>query len=101
MLWIQAAQEYGTTIPVVPRIDSPPTMPSRGLSVLRATASPPGIEISTSMSVALPRDEAASATASRIILRGAGLIAGSPGGIGRPARLTVPTPGPAQKATPL
>ena len=75
-------------------------MPSRGLSVLRATASPPGIEISTSMSVAPPSDEAASATASRIILRGAGLIAGSPGGIGSPARVTVPTPTPARKTMP-
>ena len=30
---IQAEQEYGTTMPVVPRIDRPPTMPSRPLSV--------------------------------------------------------------------
>ena len=35
----------GTTIPVVPRIESPPTMPRRALSVLAASASPPGIEI--------------------------------------------------------
>ena len=38
---IQAEQEYGTTIPVVPRIDRPPTMPSRALSVLSASAAPP------------------------------------------------------------
>src|SRR5271169_48548 len=101
MLWIQAEQEYGTTIPVVPRIDSPPTMPSRGLRVLPATTSPPGIDISTATSVAQPNDEAASAIASRIIWRGAGLIAGSPGGIGRPARVTVPTPGPARNTMPL
>ena len=31
--WIQAEQEYGTTMPVVPRIERPPTMPSRPLSV--------------------------------------------------------------------
>ena len=48
--WIQAEQEYGTTMPVVPRIERPPTMPSRPLSVLAASASPPGIAISTSTS---------------------------------------------------
>ena len=32
-------------MPVVPRIERPPTMPSRPLSVRRAIASPPGIEI--------------------------------------------------------
>ena len=36
-----------------------------------------------------------------IIARGTGLIAGSPGGIGSPARVTIPTPGPARKVTPL
>ena len=39
--------------------------------------------------------------ASRIIRRGTGLIAGSPGATGRPARVTVPTPSPARKVTPL
>ena len=39
-------------MPVVPRIDRPPTMPSRPLSVFAASASPPGIEISTSTSTA-------------------------------------------------
>ena len=39
-------------MPVVPRIDSPPTMPRRPLSVFAASASPPGIEISTSASAA-------------------------------------------------
>ena len=48
--WIQAEQEYGTTMPVVPRIDSPPTMPSRAFSVRSASSSPPGIAISTSTS---------------------------------------------------
>ncbi len=48
--WIQAEHEYGTTMPVVPRIDRPPTMPSRPLSVLAASASPPGMAISISAS---------------------------------------------------
>ena len=41
--WIHDAQEKGTTIPVVPSTDSPPTMPSRAFIVLRARRSPPGI----------------------------------------------------------
>ena len=44
---------------------------------------------------------ATSAIASRIIWRGTGLMAGSPGGTGRPGKVTVPTPGPALKLTPL
>ena len=85
------------TTPVVPRIEMPPRMPRRPLSVFSAIFSPSGTEISTSKSASSP---AASATASAIILRGTGLIAGSPGGIGRPGRVTVPTPGPALKVTP-
>ncbi len=42
-----------------------------------------------------------SARALRIMARGTGLMAGSPGGIGRPGRVTVPTPGPARNTTPL
>ena len=41
-------------MPVVPRIDSPPTMPSRPLRVLAASASPPGMAISISTSPASP-----------------------------------------------
>ena len=37
------------------------------------------------------------AIACAIILRGTGLIAGSPGGIGRPGRVTRPTPSPARE----
>ena len=44
---------------------------------------------------------AISAMAVRIIWRGTGLIAGSPGGSGRPGRVIVPTPAPARKVTPL
>jgi hypothetical protein len=43
--WIHAEHEYGTTMPVVPRIDRPPTMPRRPLRVFAACASPPGIDI--------------------------------------------------------
>ena len=41
-------------MPVVPRIDRPPTMPSRPLSVCCASSSPPGIEISISTSPGTP-----------------------------------------------
>ena len=51
-------------------------------------------------SVAAPVAAAISATTSRIICRGTGLIAASPGGICRPGRVTVPTPSPAWKVTP-
>ena len=37
---IHGEHEYGTTTPVVPRIDSPPRMPSRGFQVCRASSSP-------------------------------------------------------------
>ena len=86
---------------MVPRIDRPPRMPRRGLSVFCAIASPPGMEISTSISVGPPTLRAASSRLSRIIWRGAGLMAGSPGGRGSPARVTVPTPSPARKVTPV
>ena len=58
--WIQAEQENGTTMPVVPRMESPPTIPRRGFQVFCASASPPGIEISISASAA---DPCAAATA--------------------------------------
>ena len=82
------------TIPVVPRIEMPPRMPSRGFSVFSAIISPSGTEISTSKSAFSP---ATSVIAAAIILRGTGLIAGSPGGMGRPGRVTRPTPGAARK----
>jgi len=100
--WIQDEQEYGITMPVVPRIDNPPTMPSRPLRVRAASASPSGIAISTSTSPAAPMlarqlgDDVGGSSGAAT-----GLIAGSPGAIGRPGRVTVPTPGPARKVTPL
>ena len=49
-------------------------------AVRSAILSPPGIEISTMASTPAPCRSAASARLARIIARGAGLIAGSPGG---------------------
>ena len=75
-------------------------MPSRPLAVRSAILSPSGTEISTSTSAPTPTRSATSPKFARIMARGAGLIAGSPGGSGRPGRVTVPTPWPARKATP-
>ena len=67
-------------MPVVPSTDSPPTMPSRRFIVFSARRSPPGIAIVTVTSGGgAPFASATSASWSRIIARGAGLIAGSPG----------------------
>jgi hypothetical protein len=43
----QAAVENGRTMPVVPRIEMPPTIPSRALVVFSAILSPPGALITT------------------------------------------------------
>src|SRR6185437_6865574 len=95
------AVEKGRTMPVVPRIEMPPRMPSRRLVVLRAITSPPGTEITTrSMrsSAAGPRlssaASSASLTARSIIARGTGLIAGPPISRPRPGLVTTPTPSP-------
>ena len=88
-------------MPVVPSTDSPPTMPSRAFIVFSARRSPPGIAIVTVTSGGgAPFASARSSSCSRIIARGAGLIAGSPTASGRPGRVTVPTPSPARKRMP-
>ena len=88
-------------MPVVPRIESPPMIPSRAFIVFSARRSPPGIEIVTVRSGGgAPISAAASMSMSRINARGAGLIAGSPTASERPARVTVPTPSPAANPMP-
>ncbi len=97
---IHAAQENGRTMPVVPSTDKPPRIPSLGFIVLRASSAPPSIETVISTSPTPPFSWETSSIAVRIIWRGTGLMAGSPGGIGRPGLVTVPTPSPALKITP-
>jgi hypothetical protein len=75
-------------------------MPRRGFQVRSAIFAPPGMEISISKSAVSPASAASSVTASVIILRGTGLIAGSPIATGRPGKVTVPTPSPAVNVTP-
>ena len=68
--------------------------PGRPFQVRRASSSPPGTETVTWNPDPRPCAAATSASAAAIIRRGTGLIAGSPGGIGRPGFVTVPTPSP-------
>ncbi len=97
---IQAAQENGRTIPVVPRIDSPPSIPSRGFQVFAASSAPPGTETLISTSGRWPNCAAISSTTPAIIWRGTGLIAGSPGRSAGPAWSPCRRPSPALKDTP-
>ena len=98
---IHAEHEYGTTTPVVPRIDSPPRMPSRGFQVRRASSSP-SVDRHLDDDVAGAAVPAATAaTCSGMNCRGIGLIAGSPTASGSPGLVTVPTPGPARNTTPV
>ena len=90
----QLAVLIGRTIPVVPRIEIPPSTPIRAFRVFSAIASPPGTEIVTSNPGVGPSVPATSATPSAIIRRGTGLIAAEPGGSSRPGWVIVPTPGP-------
>ena len=91
---VSAGALNGLTMPVVPMMESPPSMPRRGLKVRAASSRPPGIE----MVIFNPRP-VTSRTDCWIIRRGAGLIAGSPGASARPGLVTVPTPSPAANRT--
>ena len=92
---IQAAQLNGTTTPVVPRIESPPTIPNRPFKVRSANRTP-----SRTPTVTQTPPGPTSPTAAPIIARGTGLIAGSPTPNASPGRVTTPTPGPARNTSP-
>ena len=81
----------GLTTPDVPNIDKPPLMPNLGLKVFAANSWPSGMEIVTRIDLW----GIISRTASAIIFRGTGFIAGSPTGTFRPGNVTTPTPSPA------
>ena len=82
-------------MPVVPRMEIPPRMPSRAFRVFRAMASPPGTEIVTSRPSPAARSAAPAArTLSSMLRRGTGLMAALPTSSPRPGRVTIPTPGP-------
>jgi hypothetical protein len=97
----QEAVDQAWTTPVVPRMEMPPSTPSRGFMVLRAITSPPG----TLMVTESPRPAAAAAAtacraASPIMRRGTALIAGPPTSSPSPGRVTVPTPSPPRSSSP-
>ena len=87
-------------MPVVPRIEIPPTIPSLGFQVCCASRSPSATESSMITSARAPSASATSSTTVRIICLGTGLMAGSPTAMGSPGKVTVPTPDPALKLTP-
>ena len=94
----QDAVENGRTMPVVPRIEIPPMMPSLALVVLRAIRSPSGTEMITVTPFLLR--STASLTAWVIIARGTGLMAGPPSSSPRPGLVTTPTPTPPSSSMP-
>ena len=82
-------------------MEIPPTIPSRGLNVFLANSSPRGTAISTiTPRGGKPHAVKMSATVSAMSRRGAGLMAGSPGGTGSPFFVTRPTPTPRRNVTP-
>ena len=94
----QDAVENGRTMPVVPRIEMPPMMPSLALVVLRAIFSPSGTEMI--IWTPLLFRSTASPTAWVIIARGTGLMAGPPSSRPRPGLVTTPTPTPPSSSIP-
>ena len=82
-------------------MEIPPKMPKRGLRVWRANSSPWGAKISTSRRNGRSGKSCGHQCRAtwRIIFRGTGLMAGSPGGTGRPGLVTNPTPSPRRKIT--
>jgi hypothetical protein len=87
-------------MPVVPRMLIPPSMPRRGFQVCLASSAPLSTAMVTSKSTGEPWAAAASISTPLIIWRGTGLMAGAPGGTGRPGLVTVPTPSPAWNRMP-
>ena len=84
----------GFTMPVVPIMEIPPSIPRVWFNVFLANTLPLGTLTVTV--TPWPWTQNSSKT-SFIIARGPGLMAGSPGGIARPGFVTVPTPKPARK----
>ena len=97
---MRAVSLIGSTIPLVPRMDIPPTMPRRGLNVFPAISSPSGTDMTAENPPPYENDEATSSSASLIMALGTLLIAALPGGWSRPLRVTLPTPFPPSMSIP-
>src|SRR5215217_2163832 len=85
-------------MPVVPRMEMPPTIPRRALVVFSAIFSPPG----TLMTTRTPRwsGSRTSSTEYEIIRRGTSFMAGPPTGSPSPGLVTTPTPSPRSSSSP-
>ena len=94
MVSTSAALDMGSTMPVVPITDRPPSMPMRGLKVLPASALPSGMLMTIDMPPSYPQRAQAERTCSAIICRGTELMAAAPTGWSSPGLVTRPTPSP-------
>src|SRR5215218_8371726 len=85
-------------MPVVPRMEMPPTIPRRALVVFSAIFSPPG----TLMTTRTPRwsGSRTSSTEYEIIRCGTAFMAGPPTGSPSPGLVTMPTPSPRSRSSP-
>ena len=105
----KARSLIGSTMPLVPRIEIPPSIPSFGLKVFAASSLPRGTLTVTSKPAGSrtppasciipvpgrpPASRTASCTASAIMRRGVLLMAAFPTGWSRPGLVTRPTPSP-------
>ena len=89
---MSAVSLIGSTIPLVPRMDIPPSIPRRGLNVFLAISTPSGTDITVLSPPVYPNDDDTSSRASLIMDRGTRFIAALPGGWSSPLRVTLPTP---------
>ena len=96
---INASEEKGFTMPDVPMMEIPPSIPKRGLKVRFAISSPLGTEMVTTIGLGcldMPIFSRQRLTLSSIILRGVALMAGEPNSRPRPGIVTMPMPSPPQ-----
>ena len=92
--FLNASSDMGRKTPVVPIIDSPPSMPKSVLRVFLESSRPFSMPMVTQKPPALP---VTSCNTLAIRRRGPKFIAGSPGGIDNPGLVILPTPSPARK----
>ena len=89
-----ASSLIGSTIPLVPSTEIPPSIPRTGLKVFFAASTPAGILIVTRTDLTSPASSRSASTASRIIFLGTELIAAAPTGWSSPGFVTRPIPMP-------
>ena len=97
---MRASSLMGRTMPLVPRMEMPPSMPSRGLKVPPASRRPSGTEMTARSPPDAPAALSAAWACARIIRRGVELMAAAPTGWSRPGLVTRPTPSPPSISTP-